>query len=72
VIDGQKAWTTYAQYANRMFCLVRTDTQAKPQEGISFVLLNMDTPGITVRPLILLTACTRSTRCSSSRCGAAG
>ncbi len=54
VIDGQKTWTTYAQHANRMFCLVRTDAQAKPQEGISFVLLDMDTPGITVRPLILL------------------
>lgn len=54
VIDGQKTWTTYAHWANRMFCLVRTDTQTKPQEGISFVLLNMDTPGITVRPLILL------------------
>jgi len=54
VIDGQKTWTTYAHYANRMFCLVRTDPQAKPQEGISFVLLDMDTPGITVRPLILL------------------
>ena len=54
VIDGQKTWTTYAQYANRMFCLVRTDPQAKSQEGISFVLLDMDMPGITVRPLILL------------------
>lgn len=54
VIDGQKTWTTYAQYANRMFCLVRTDPAAKPQEGISFVLLEMDTPGIRVRPLILL------------------
>lgn len=54
VIDGQKTWTTYAQYANRMFCLVRTDAQARPQEGISFVLLDMDTPGITLRPLILL------------------
>ncbi|MET4577935.1 acyl-CoA dehydrogenase family protein [Ottowia thiooxydans] len=54
VIDGQKTWTTYAHYANRMFCLVRTDPVAKPQEGISFVLLDMDTPGITVRPLILL------------------
>ncbi len=54
VIDGQKTWTTYAQYANRMFCLVRTDPSAKQQEGISFVLLDMDTPGIRVRPLILL------------------
>ena len=54
VIDGQKTWTTFAHWANRMFCLVRTDPQAKPQEGISFVLLDMDTPGISVRPLILL------------------
>ncbi|MBH1963432.1 MAG: acyl-CoA dehydrogenase family protein [Comamonadaceae bacterium] len=54
IIDGQKTWTTYAHYANRMFCLVRTDPAAKPQEGISFVLLDMDTPGIKVRPLILL------------------
>ncbi|WP_423457706.1 acyl-CoA dehydrogenase family protein [Ottowia sp. VDI28] len=54
VIDGQKTWTTYAQYANRMFCLVRTDPEAKQQEGISFVLMDMDTPGIRVRPLILL------------------
>ena len=54
IIDGQKTWTTYAHWANRMFCLVRTDPQAKPQEGISFVLLDMDTPGISVRPLILL------------------
>ena len=54
VINGQKTWTTYAHYANRMFCLVRTDPQAKPQEGISFVLVDIDTPGITVRPLILL------------------
>ncbi len=52
VINGQKIWTSYAHYADRMFCLVRTDTEVKPQAGISFVLLDMDMPGITVRPII--------------------
>ncbi len=51
VINGQKIWTSYAHYADRMFCLVRTDKEAKPQAGISFILLDMDTPGITVRPI---------------------
>jgi alkylation response protein AidB-like acyl-CoA dehydrogenase len=54
VINGTKIWTTGAQYANRMFCLVRTSTEGKPQEGISFVLLDMDTPGITVEPIITI------------------
>ncbi len=54
VINGQKTWTTYAQFANRMFALVRTDAVAKPQRGISFVLLDMATPGITVRPIELV------------------
>jgi acyl-CoA dehydrogenase len=52
IINGTKIWTTYAQYANRMFCLVRTATEGKPQAGISFVLLEMDSPGITVEPII--------------------
>jgi alkylation response protein AidB-like acyl-CoA dehydrogenase len=51
VINGQKIWTTMAQDANQMFCLVRTDPQAKPQAGISFVLIDFATPGITVRPI---------------------
>ena len=51
VINGQKIWTTMAQDANQMFCLVRTDTDAKPQAGISFVLIDFATPGITVRPI---------------------
>jgi alkylation response protein AidB-like acyl-CoA dehydrogenase len=54
VINGTKIWTTGAHYANRMFCLVRTSSEGKPQEGISFVLLDMDDPGITVEPIITL------------------
>jgi len=52
VINGTKIWTTHAQWANRMFCLVRTDASGKPQQGISFLLFDMDTPGITIRPII--------------------
>jgi alkylation response protein AidB-like acyl-CoA dehydrogenase len=52
VINGTKIWTTHAQYANRMFCLVRTTSGGKPQAGISFLCFDMDTPGITVRPII--------------------
>jgi 3-oxochol-4-en-24-oyl-CoA dehydrogenase len=51
VINGQKTWTTMAQDATHMFCLVRTDPEAKPQAGISFVLIDFSTPGITVRPI---------------------
>ncbi|UCI31912.1 acyl-CoA dehydrogenase family protein [Mesorhizobium sp. B4-1-4] len=55
VVNGQKAWTTYAQYANWMFMLVRTDpSAAKPQEGISFLLVEMNSPGITVHPTITI------------------
>lgn len=52
VINGSKIWTSEAHYANMMFCLVRTDPQAKAQRGISFLLIDMATPGITVRPII--------------------
>ncbi len=52
VINGTKIWTTHAQYANRMFCLVRTTSGGKPQQGISFICFDMNTPGITVRPII--------------------
>ena len=52
IINGTKIWTTHAQWANRMFCLVRTDASGKPQQGISFLLFDMDTPGITIRPII--------------------
>ena len=51
VINGQKTWTTLAQYADWIFCLARTDTTAKKQMGISFILIDMKTPGITVRPI---------------------
>jgi acyl-CoA dehydrogenase len=54
VINGTKIWTTHAHYANRMFCLVRTAQGPKPQEGISFVLIDMATPGITIKPIITL------------------
>ncbi|SHE82086.1 Acyl-CoA dehydrogenase [Ruegeria intermedia] len=54
VVNGQKTWTTLAQYANWIFCLVRTDPEAKAQEGISFLLIDMNTPGIEVRPIVLL------------------
>ena len=54
IVNGQKTWTTLAQHADWMFCLVRTDPDAKAQEGISFLLIDMKTPGITVRPIITL------------------
>src|ERR1700758_4490022 len=54
IINGQKIWTTLAQYADWIFCLVRTDPAAKKQEGISFILVDMKTPGITVRPIITI------------------
>ena len=52
VVNGTKIWTSYAQHANMMFALVRTKTDGKKQEGISFLLIDMTTPGITVRPII--------------------
>jgi alkylation response protein AidB-like acyl-CoA dehydrogenase len=52
VLNGTKIWTTHAHYANRMFCLVRTQSGDKPQHGITFLLLDMDTPGITVEPIV--------------------
>lgn len=51
VVNGQKIWTTYAQYADWIFMLVRTSSEGRPQEGISFLLVDMKTPGITVRPI---------------------
>jgi alkylation response protein AidB-like acyl-CoA dehydrogenase len=54
IISGQKIWTSYANYADWIFCLVRTDPAAKKQEGISFILVDMKTPGITVRPIITI------------------
>ena len=54
VVNGQKTWTTLGQHANMIFCLVRTDPEAKQQEGISFLLIDMESPGVEVRPIILL------------------
>jgi alkylation response protein AidB-like acyl-CoA dehydrogenase len=54
IVNGQKTWTTLGQYANMIFCLVRTDREAKKQEGISFLLIDMNTPGIDVRPILTL------------------
>jgi alkylation response protein AidB-like acyl-CoA dehydrogenase len=54
VVNGTKTWTTYAQYADMMFCLVRTGGEGKKQEGISFLLLEMKSPGITVRPIVTM------------------
>jgi alkylation response protein AidB-like acyl-CoA dehydrogenase len=54
VLNGSKIWTTHAHFANRMFCLVRTDTEGRPQAGITFLLLDMGLPGITVRPITTL------------------
>jgi len=54
VVNGQKTWTTLAQHADWIFLLVRTDPAAKKQEGISFLLVDMKTPGITVRPIITI------------------
>jgi pimeloyl-CoA dehydrogenase large subunit len=51
IVNGQKTWTTTAQYADWIFCLVRTDPAVKKQQGISFLLIDMKTPGITVRPI---------------------
>lgn len=54
IVNGQKTWTTLGQHANMIFCLVRTDKDVKQQEGISFLLIDMDTPGVEVRPIVLL------------------
>jgi len=54
VLNGTKIWTTHAHFANRMFCLVRTKSDGKQQEGITFVLLDMDTPGLKIEPIITL------------------
>jgi alkylation response protein AidB-like acyl-CoA dehydrogenase len=54
IVNGQKTWTTLGQYGDWIFCLVRTSTDGKPQTGISFLLIDMKSPGITVRPIITL------------------
>jgi alkylation response protein AidB-like acyl-CoA dehydrogenase len=54
LVNGQKTWTTLGQYGDWIFCLVRTSTEGKPQTGISFLLIDMKSPGVTVRPIRLL------------------
>ncbi|WP_371764024.1 acyl-CoA dehydrogenase family protein [Massilia sp.] len=54
IVNGQKTWTTLAQHADMIFCLVRTDPAVRKQEGISFLLIDMHAPGVTVRPIIML------------------
>ncbi|MBY6189863.1 acyl-CoA dehydrogenase family protein [Microbulbifer agarilyticus] len=54
LLNGSKIWTTHAHLADHIFCLVRTDSQCKPQHGISFLLVDMRTPGITVEPIVTM------------------
>ena len=54
VVNGSKIWTTHAHFANRIFCLVRTSVEERRQGGISFLLIDLDTPGITITPIITI------------------
>jgi len=54
IVNGQKTWTTLGQHADMIFCLVRTNREAKKQEGISFLLIDMKSPGVELRPIITL------------------
>ena len=54
LVNGQKTWTTLGQYGEWIFCLVRTSNEGKPQTGISFLLIDMKSPGVSVRPIIML------------------
>jgi alkylation response protein AidB-like acyl-CoA dehydrogenase len=54
IVNGQKTWTTQAHWADMIFCLVRTSSSGKKQEGISFLLIDMHSPGVTVRPIVML------------------
>jgi alkylation response protein AidB-like acyl-CoA dehydrogenase len=54
VVNGQKTWTTLGQYANMIFCLVRTSNEGRRQQGISFLLIDMNSPGVELRPITLL------------------
>lgn len=54
IVNGQKTWTTLGQYGDWIFCLVRTDPEVKKQRGISFLLIDMETPGVEVRPIELI------------------
>ena len=57
VVNGQKIWTSYVQWADWVFCLVRTSEEARRQQGISFLLIDMKSPGITVRPIRSMDGC---------------
>jgi alkylation response protein AidB-like acyl-CoA dehydrogenase len=52
IVDGSKIWTTHAHHANRMFTLVRTDSDVRKQDGISFLIIDLDTPGVDIKPII--------------------
>ena len=54
IVNGQKTWTTMGQYGDWIFCLVRTGFEGKPQTGISFLLIDMKSPGVSVRPIVML------------------
>lgn len=54
LVNGSKIWQTHAHFADHIFCLVRTDNTGKPQQGISFLLIEMDSPGVTVEPIITM------------------
>ena len=54
IVNGQKTWTTLGQYGEWIFCLVRTNNEGKPQTGISFLLIDMKSPGVSVRPIITM------------------
>ncbi len=57
VVTGQKIWTTYVHWADWIFCLVRTSQEDRPQKGISFLLIDMKSPGITIRPIMTMDMC---------------
>jgi alkylation response protein AidB-like acyl-CoA dehydrogenase len=54
LVNGQKTWNTWGQHADWIFCLVRTSTEGRPQQGISFLLIDMKSPGITLKPITML------------------
>jgi hypothetical protein len=54
LVNGQKTWNTFGQHADWIFCLVRTGTEGRPQQGISFLLIDMKSPGITLKPITML------------------
>ena len=54
IVNGSKIWTTHAHMADHIFCLVRTDNSGRPQQGISFLLIDMNSPGVTVEPIITM------------------